>query len=81
MTCNFIESLLWNSYTETGEISVEAEQNVIIRTTTGLQKAAASLLALSVVGLVTAAYFLQKQIDSTFPKVDLSCQSDNAQIT
>jgi hypothetical protein len=54
-TCNFIESLLWNSYTETGEISVEAEKNVIIRTTTGLQKAAASFLALSVVGMVTVA--------------------------
>jgi hypothetical protein len=54
MTCNFIESLLWNSYTETGEINLEAEQNVIIRTTTtGLQKAAASFLALSVVGMVT----------------------------
>jgi hypothetical protein len=81
LTCNFIQSLLWNSYTETGEINFEAEQNVIIRYTTGLQKAAVSFLALSVVGLVTAVYFLQKQIDRTFPKVDLSCQSDNAQIT
>ena len=80
MTCNFINSLLWNSYTEKGEIDVEDEQDVIIRDLTQLQKIALSLLGVSVVGLFASAYWTQKQIDNYYPKVDLACQSDT-QIT
>jgi hypothetical protein len=80
MACNFIESLLWNSYTETGDINVDGDQDVILRDITSLQKTAVSLLSLSIVGLLTAAYFTQRKIDTSYPKVDLACQSD-AQIT
>ena len=80
MVCNFIESLIWGSYTETGDINLDGEDEVIIRDITGLQKVAVSLLTLSLIGLFTAAYFTQKRIETSFPKVALSLQTD-AQIT
>jgi hypothetical protein len=80
MVCNFIESLLWGSYTETGEINFDAEQDVIYRDITGVQKAAVTILTLSVGGLFAVAYFTQKQIERTLPKINLVCQSD-AQFT
>jgi hypothetical protein len=76
MVCNFIESLIWNSYTETGDINIEGEMDVIIRDMTGLQKGAVSFLMISIVGLLGAAYFLQRKIDTSFPKIDLARQSD-----
>mmetsp|Transcript_32970 Transcript_32970/g.51113 ORF Transcript_32970/g.51113 Transcript_32970/m.51113 type:complete len:399 (-) Transcript_32970:175-1371(-) len=80
MVCAFIESLLWGSYTETGEINFDAEQDVIFRDVTGVQKAAVTILAISVGGLFAAAYFTQKEIDRTLPKINLISQTD-AQFT
>lgn len=76
MVCSWIESLLLDSYTETGDINLQGDQLTIYRDVTPLQKTAFSLLVLSVVSLVAAAFFIQRQIERSLPKVDLSCQSD-----
>ena len=81
MVCNFIESLLSNSYTETGDINLEGGEYVIIRQATTLQKAAGSGLAVTILGLFGAVHFLKKQIERATPKLDLACQSPNAELT
>ena len=79
MVCGFIDSLLWNSYTETGEINVQDEQDVIIRTMMPLQKVVFSLLAITFFGLAGAVYYLHRQIAKYSPPkklLDLSPQTD-----
>lgn len=80
MVCNFIESLLWNSYTETGDINIEGDLDVIHRDMTKLQKIALTFLSISIIGLLAAVYYIQKRIGVSFPKVQLSFQGD-AQFT
>jgi hypothetical protein len=59
--CTFIDSLLWNSYTETGEIDVGNPQDVIIRQVTNNQAVALSSIVLTMFGLFFAkAYFDRK---------------------
>lgn len=81
MVCNFIESLLLGSYTEEGEIDLSTEQITIVREMTGLQRWAVSLLSLCIVALVGTAYMLQQEIERSIPKLDLACQSTDAQLT
>lgn len=78
MVCGFINSLIWNSYTETGEINVEDEQDVIYRKMMPLQKVTLTLLSLTVVGLLGYGYYLHKEIEKNSPqsKVKLSAQVD-----
>lgn len=68
MACTFINSLVWNSYTETGEINYLAEQDEVIRQVTGPQKAALSGIALGFVALLGAAYYMDKKIERLYPK-------------
>jgi hypothetical protein len=77
MVCGFIDSLLWNSYTETGEINVQDEQDVIIRTMMPLQKVVLSLLTITFVALLGSVYYLHHQIEKHSPKskVALSAQA------
>lgn len=63
LVCNFINSLVWNSYTETGEINYMAVQDVIIREATTVQKVVLSLLTCSLVGLLCYAFVLHRHID------------------
>ena len=72
--CGFINSLVWNSYTETGEINIFDEQDVIVRETTTLQKGALSLLSMGAVSLAGYAAYLHRAIDEGFPNIDLACQ-------
>ena len=76
MVCNFIESLLWDSYTETGEINLDGDSEVILRETTGLQKVAVSLLALSIIGLLTLGNYTQKIIAKSLSKVELASRGN-----
>jgi len=71
--CTFIDSLVWNSYDEEGEIAYEKVQDVILREITSLQKVMFSFLGLVTLGVGSYAYYLHKQIIGTF-KIDLSCQ-------
>lgn len=76
MVCTFIDSLIWNSYTEVGEINVVDEQDVIIRETTPVQKGVLSGLIITWFGLAAYGYFLHKQILKATPNVDLSDQTE-----
>ena len=71
MVCTFINSLLWNSYTETGEIDSYSVQDAVIRKTTPLQAVSLTLLSLSVVGLVAVVVYMHRRIDTQFPKTNL----------
>ena len=67
MACTFINSLIWNSYTESGEIDIYSRQDEIIRKTTPLQALSLSLLSLSIVGLVAGIAYIHYRIDNQFP--------------
>jgi len=72
--CSFINSLVWNSYTETGEINIFDEQDEIIRETTTLQKVMLSLLTITAVSLAAYSAYLHRRINEGFPNLDFSCQ-------
>lgn len=80
MTCNFIDSLLWNGYTETGDINLDNSYDLAFRRATKTQKVSLTLIVLSIAGLSYAGYYTQKQIENVGAKVGLSSQTD-AQIT
>ena len=72
LACTFIDSLIWNSYTETGEINIGAKQDVIIRQVTRRQAVALSLVSLSMFALVGLAFYTDrviKKIELANPKV------------
>jgi len=74
--CTWIESLMLDAYDESGEINLQGDQVLIYREVTQLQKTTFSLLFLTVVSLVVAGYFTQRQISKSSPKIDLSSQTD-----
>jgi len=80
MACTFIDSLLWNSYTETGEIDIYSEQDVIIREATTLQKATLGIISLGVLALVGSIFYLHRKIERSFPNLTFMGNPDS-QIT
>ena len=80
MVCTFIDSLIWNSYTETGEINVVDEQDVIIRKMMPLQKGVLTALAITAFGLACFACYLHQKIAKVSPKVQLLAQADKEMI-
>lgn len=75
--CTFIDSLVWNSYTETGEINIYDKQDEVMRETTTLQKVALSLLTISCFVTGCYAYYLNRKINIEYPpKVNLATQGD-----
>jgi hypothetical protein len=73
MACTFINSLVWNSYTEAGEINWKAKQDAIIRNVTRSQAAFLALLVLVFGSLFGLMYFYDKkisQIETSPPLVD-----------
>lgn len=80
VVCEYIDSLLADSYTETGDINLAGDSIVTFKDVTPLQKIAFWLLSISIVCMLGLAFFIQRQIDKSYPQVDLACQSD-AQIT
>jgi hypothetical protein len=76
VVCEYIDSLLANSYTETGEINLVANSRVMFKDVTPLQKTAFWMLSVSIACLMVVAFFMQRQIDKAYPQVDLACRSD-----
>ena len=74
--CNFIESLILNSYTETGEINIEDEQDVVIRLVTKKQSISLGLLAVTIAGLALLGWHLDRKIASMQNNVDLAARGD-----
>lgn len=72
MVCTFIDSLVFNSYTETGEINIFDEQDEVIRQATTVQIGVLLLLTLTTIGLIAGACDLNRKIESSVPKVDLA---------
>jgi hypothetical protein len=64
LSCTFIDSLIWNSYTETGEIDIKSQQDVIVRRVTNNQAVSMSFLSVFVAGLLAAIYFVDRKIQS-----------------
>ncbi|KAL3906699.1 MAG: hypothetical protein SGILL_009168 [Bacillariaceae sp.] len=80
VVCAYIDSLLADSYTETGDINLVGDSIMTFKDVTPVQKTAIWLLSVSVGCLIALAFFMQKRIDSSYPRVDLACQSET-QIT
>lgn len=76
MACTFINSLLWNSYTETGEINIYAAQDEVIREVTAVQATSITMMSLFFVSLLGYAVYLHKAINKEYPEVALSSQGD-----
>jgi hypothetical protein len=76
VVCEFIKSLLTDTYTETGDIYLASSSKVIFEDVTPLQKTAFSLLSVSIVCLLLVAFFIQRQIERASAQTDLACQSD-----
>jgi hypothetical protein len=76
MVCTFIDSLIFNSYTETGEINIVDEQDVVIRESTPLQIGVLSFLVFTWSALAAYGYILNKQILKATAKVELSSRAD-----
>jgi hypothetical protein len=68
MACTFIDAVLSNSYTESGEIDIYSKQDVVVRVTTPFQKLALSLSALSCVALFGTVVYMRHRIETQFPK-------------
>ena len=78
LSCAFIDSLLWNSYTEKGEIDYTSRQDVYVRVVTKLQAIALELIAVSFVILLALVHYFQKKIAET--KGGTNLQADNRAI-
>ena len=76
MVCTFINSLVWNSYTESGEINYLAVQDEVIRRATSLQKGMLTLLTVSVVGFVLYASLLHHQIEKRISIPNMTHQAE-----
>lgn len=62
MACTFINSLIWNSYTETGEINIDAPQDVIVRGVTHKQTTFLGVLVCITVALCGLWYHFERKI-------------------
>jgi len=62
MACTFIKSLIWNSYTETGEINFQDTQDVIVRQMTQNQKISVGLLGGVFAGLLGLLLYFHLKI-------------------
>lgn len=62
MACTFINSLIWNSYTETGEINIDDPQDEILRYVTNKQWVALSLLFVSIAAILGVMYYYHRRI-------------------
>lgn len=76
MSCTFIKSLIWNSYTETGEINYMAVQDEIIREVTKVQALALTCLSVFFVTMLAYGVYLHNAIKKEYPGADLQYQSD-----
>jgi hypothetical protein len=63
LACTFINSLIWNSYTEDGEINVKAPQDVIIRVVTRKQMIAMSTLGCTIALILALMFYLDRKIN------------------
>jgi len=76
MSCSFIESLLSNSYTETGDINLEGGNQVVFRSVTETQQSFMGILLVSIVGLLAVVIWLQNKLDKRQDeRIDLSAQT------
>lgn len=63
MSCTFINSLIWNSYTQTGEINFKDRQDVIIRQVTQHQKISMGMLVGFFAVLLGLLFYYHKKIE------------------
>ena len=76
MSCTFIKSLIWNSYTEEGEINYMAVQDEVFRKVTTVQATALTCLSLFFVGMLGYGFYLHRAIEKEYPNVDMASQTD-----
>ena len=81
MSCNFIDSLVWNSYTETGEINVGAPQDEIIRYVTRKQTIALSFLGTFILCLIGTMEYFRRKIEVTSRRLQLTEPSSTSVFT
>ena len=69
--CSFIDSLIWDSYTETGEININAQRDFVYREVTTTQKLALITLSITIITSIAYAFHMQKIIEQNYPSTDL----------
>lgn len=74
--CTYIQSMIWNSYTASGEINYQAKQDEVIRQLMPMQKAVLCGLSATTVLLIVTALCLYRRIESKKAKVDLASQCE-----
>ena len=67
LSCGFIDQLIFNSYTERGEINLKVSPYIITRVTTRKQIVSLSLLSVTIAGLVYLIYYFNKKIKEVEP--------------
>lgn len=67
LSCGFIDQLIFNSYTEHGEINLKTSPYIISRVTTTTQIVALTMLSFSLAGLVFLIYRYNKRIQEVDP--------------
>jgi hypothetical protein len=81
MSCNFINSLIWNSYTQSGEINVGAPQDEILRYVTRNQKIALSFLGLFTLSSLAAMEYYRRKIGSMGQQLQFTSPSAHSVLT
>jgi hypothetical protein len=80
MACTFIDSLIWNSYTETGEIDIYSAQDVYIRKVTNNQAMALSFLVLTMFGLFAGKAYFDRKLEMLGPAVPFGARGNRSLI-
>lgn len=65
--CAFIDSLVWGSYTENGEINLDAQRDFVFREVTLTQRIALAGLAIIIATTSSYAMYMQKVIEQKYP--------------
>jgi hypothetical protein len=67
MSCNFIDQLVWNSYTETGEINAKVSREIVQRILTHKQSVVLIFLSLTISGTLGLITYYQRRINRIEP--------------
>lgn len=81
MACTFINSLVWNSYTQAGEINVGAPQDVYVRVVTQRQQIALAVLATFILILLGVLEFFRRKIAGIESRVILTGPTPRSTLT
>ena len=75
MACTYIQSMLWNSYTQKGEINFYDPQDIIFRSVTTNQKRSLGFIAFIFTALLGVVFYYNKRIHETIVDPEVTTNS------